>query len=139
MFRRYIAPIAAVVTVLLVQMTIFSLSANDPSQQSESDRDYFIKPISQSNVVVVEPNYGRFFNPDKTIKKDESGEILYKALNELNENYDINRTQMVRFDRKGQIVPNLYVHVKKVNSDTNLNKQLPDDELLAQRTKRANS
>ena len=105
------------------------MSANDLTQQSEKEQDYFIKPILQSKVVVVEPNYGRFFNPDPTIEKDESGEILYTALEELNKNYDINRTQMVSFDRKGQIVPNLYVHIK--DSEANLNEKLPSNELLA--------
>lgn len=128
MFRKFIAPIA-IATAILMQITISSLSANDLTQQSEKEQDYFIKPILQSKVVVVEPNYGRFFNPDPTIEKDESGEILYTALEELNKNYDINRTQMVSFDRKGQIVPNLYVHLK--DSKTNLNEKLPSNELLA--------
>ncbi len=128
MLRKFIAPIA-IATAILMQITISSLSANDLTQQSERERDYFIKPIPQSKVVVVEPNYGRFFNPDKTIEKDESGEILYTALDELNENYDINRTQMVSFDRKGQLVPNLYVHIK--DSTANLDAKLPSKELLA--------
>ncbi len=121
MLRKFIAPIA-IATAILMQIIIFNLSTNDLTQQSESERNYFIKPTLQSNVVVVEPNYGRFFNPDKTIEKDESGEILYTALEELNENYDINRTQMVSFERKGQIVPNLYVHI---------NQELPTSNLLA--------
>ena len=128
MFRKFIAPIA-IATAILMQITISNLSANDLTQQSESDRDYFIKPIPQSKVVVVEPNYGRFFNPDPTVEKDESGEILYTALDELNENYDINRTQMVNFERKGQIVPNLYVHIK--DSKTERNEKLSSNELIA--------
>ncbi len=131
MLRKFIAPIA-IATAILMQITIFSLSANDLTQQSEKERDYFIKPIPQSNVVVVEPNYGRFFNPDPAIEKDESGEILYTALDELNENYDINRTQMVSFERKGQIIPNLYVHVNEEDFKTNLNEELPTNELLAE-------
>lgn len=129
MFRKFIAPIA-VATAILMQITISNLSAHDLTQQSESDRDYFIKPILQSKVVVVEPNYGRFFNPDPTVEKDESGEILYTALDELNENYDINRTQMVNFERKGQMVPNLYVHIK--DSKTDRNEKLPSNELIAE-------
>lgn len=131
MLRKFIAPIAIVVAILL-QITISSLSANDLTQPSESDRDYFIKPIPQSNLVVVEPNYGRFFNRDRTIEKDRSGEVLYTALEELNDKYDINRTQMVSFDRKGQIVPNLYVHVQEEGSHSNLNAGLAANELLAE-------
>lgn len=111
MLRTLIAPIA-IATAILLQLTVSSLSANNLAQQSEAERDYFIKPITQSKIVVIEPNYGRFFNPDKTIEKDESGDILYTALDELDENYKINRTQMVSFERKGQIVPNLYVHLE---------------------------
>ena len=82
---------------------------------------------------MVEPNYGRFFNRDRTIEKDRSGEVLYTALEELNDKYDINRTQMVSFDRKGQIVPNLYVHVREEGSHSNLNAGLAAKELLAER------
>ena len=121
MLRKFIAPIA-IATAILMQIIIFNLSTNDLTQQSESERNYFIKPILQSNVVVVEPNYGQFFNPDKTIEKDESGESLYTALDELNKNYNIDQTRMVSFERNGQIVPNLYVHI---------NQELPTSNLLA--------
>ena len=131
MFKKFIAPIA-IAFVILMQLTISSLNANDTTQQSEREKDYFIKPILQSNVVVVEPNYGRFFTPDSSIEKDEAGDILYTALEELNENYDIGRTQMISFDRKGQIVPNLYIHLNKQDSQTTLAEQLPDSELLAE-------
>ena len=121
MFKKFI-PAIALATTILMQITIFSVSANDLTPQSESEFDYFIKPIPQSNVVVVEPNYGHFFNPDKTIEKDESGELLYTALDELNENYDIDQTRMVSFERNGQIVPNLYVLI---------NEELAANKLLA--------
>ena len=121
MFKKFI-PAIALATAFLMQITIFSVSANDLTPQSESEFDYFIKPIPQSNVVVVEPNYGQFFNPDKTIEKDESGESLYTALDELNKNYNIDQTRMVSFERNGQIVPNLYVHI---------NEELAANKLLA--------
>ena len=78
MFKKFI-PAIALATAILMQITILSVSANDLTPQSESEFDYFIKTIPQSNVVVVEPNYGHYFNPDKTIEKDESGELLYTA------------------------------------------------------------
>ncbi len=131
MLKRFIAPIA-ILTVVLMQMTIYNLSSNDPTQLSESDRNYFIKPIPQSNVVVVEPNYGSFFNPDKTIQGDASGEILYTALDELNENYNIGQTQMVRFERKGVMVPNLYVRINEDNSNISLDEEFLADEVLSQ-------
>ncbi len=119
MFKKFI-PAIALATAFLMQITIFSVSANDLTPQSESEFDYFIKPIPQSNVVVVEPNYGQFFNPDKTIEKDESGESLYTALDELNKNYNIDQTRMVSFERNGQIVPNLYVHINEELTTNNL-------------------
>ena len=130
MFKRFIAPISILV-VALVQIAIYNLNSNDPSQLSEGDRNYFIKPIPQSNVVVVEPNYGRFFNPDKTIQGDASGEILYTALDELSDNYNIGQTQMVRFERKGVIVPNLYVRINEDNPNISLDDEFLADEILS--------
>ena len=125
MFKKFI-PAIALATAIFMQITIFSVSANDLTPQSESEFDYFIKPIPQSNLVVVEPNYGQFFNPDKTIEKDESGESLYPALDKLNKNYNIDQTRMVSFERNGQIVPNLYVHI---------NEELAANKLLANKSK----
>lgn len=130
MLRKFIAPIAILATIL-IQVTIYNLNANDISQHSEVGQDYFIKPIPQSSVVVVEPNYGRFFNPDPTIEKDRSGAVLYTALDELEEKYNIGQTKMVSFERKGQVVPNLYIHVDEKDFQPNL-EGLPSDELLAE-------
>ena len=130
MLKKFIAPIS-ILAVVLVQVAIYNLSSNDPTQVSESDRNYFIKPIPQSSVVVVEPNYGRFFNPDKTIQGDASGEILYTALNELSENYNLGQTQMVRFERKGVVVPNLYVRINEDNSNISLDDEFLADEILS--------
>ena len=134
MLRKLLAPIA-IVTAILAQVFIYNLNADEIAQQSENNRNYFIKPVLQSNVVVVEPNYGRFFNPDSSVEKDESGEILYSALEELEASYEIDGTQMISFDRKGQMVPNLYVRVKE--QDNNLvisdrSMELLSDELIAE-------
>ena len=133
MLKKLLPPIA-IISALLVQILIYNLNAAEIAEQSEANRDYFIKPIPQGNVVVVEPNYGRFFNPDSSVEKDESGEILYSALEELEADYEIDGTKMVSFERKGQIVPNLYVRVKErnntlVNSDRSF--ELLSDELIA--------
>ncbi|MDJ0568518.1 MAG: hypothetical protein QNJ53_05680 [Pleurocapsa sp. MO_192.B19] len=129
MLKRFVAPIV-ILTVMLMQITISSVSANDSTQLNEGDRNYFIKPIPQSNVVVVEPNYRSYFHPDKTIQGDASGEVLYTALDELSENYNLGQTQMIRFERKGIMIPNLYVRINEDNSNIRLDDELIADELL---------
>ena len=110
MFQRLIAPIF-VTTVVLTVLTLIGLNHEALAQSSEADKDYFIKPIPTSNVVIVEPNYGRFYNPNRELEGDTSGEILYRSLEDLQPSYEIKGTKMVRFERKGKLIPNLYVYV----------------------------
>lgn len=109
MLKKFLAPFL-VLSVVLTFLTIGNLNS-DLSQISEVEKDYFIKPINTASVVVVEPNYGRFYNPHAEIEGDASGKVLYDSLDELEQIYDINSTKMVRFERKGQMIPNLYVSV----------------------------
>lgn len=109
MLKKFLAPFL-VLSVVLTFLTIGNLNS-DLSQISEVEKDYFIKPINTASVVVVEPNYGRFYNPHAKIEGDASGKVLYDSLDELEQIYDINSTKMVRFERKGQMIPNLYVSV----------------------------
>ena len=126
MLKRFIAPIVALVVVLTV-MTIIGLNSEALAQTSEADRDYFIKPIPRANVVVVEPNYGRFYNPSPEIKGDASGQVLYSSLDQLRQAYEIKGTKMVRFERKGQMIPNLYVYVDSMRMSETLAYGLPDE------------
>ncbi|MEM8777776.1 MAG: hypothetical protein AAGF26_02660 [Cyanobacteria bacterium P01_G01_bin.49] len=66
-------------------------------------------------MAIVEPNYGYFFHPDPNIQGDSSGQSLYQALSEINERYGVQETKMVRFERKGYMIPNLYVFLKSNN------------------------
>ena len=109
MLKKFLAPFL-VLSVVLTLLTIGNLNS-DLSQISELEKDYFIKPINTASVVVVEPNYGRFYNPNAEIDGDASGEVLYDSLDELEQIYDIKSTKMVRFERKGKMIPNLYVSV----------------------------
>ena len=109
MLKKFLAPFL-VLSVVLTLLTIGN-SNSDLSQISEVEKDYFIKPINTASVAVVEPNYGRFYNPNAAIEADASGKVLYDSLDELEQIYDINSTKMVRFERKGQMIPNLYVSV----------------------------
>ena len=110
MFRKIIAPIFAL-TLALTFLTSIGLNYDRLSQNYEAAQDYFIKSIPSSNLVVVEPNYGRFYHPSKEIEGDSSGDILYSSLEDLEKDYDIKGTQMIRFERKGKMIPNLYVYV----------------------------
>ena len=93
-----------VLSIVLTLGTIIGLNSEVLAQMSEANQDYFIKPIPRANVVVVEPNYGRFYHPNPKIKGDTSGDILYSSLKDLEKNYQIKGTKMVRFERKGQMI-----------------------------------
>ncbi len=125
MLRRFIAPILTLVVILTVTL-ITSLNSEALAQTSEAERDYFLKPVPRANVVVVEPNYGRFYNPNPEIKGDASGEVLYSSLDELGQIYEIKGTKMVRFERKGEMIPNLYVYVDSIRMPESLAYGLPD-------------
>ena len=101
-------------------VTIIGLNSDVLAQTSEADQDYFIKPIPRANLVLVEPNYGRFYHPNPKVKPDASGQILYSSLKDLEENYEIKGTKMVSFERKGQMIPNLYVYVSPTSNQSTL-------------------
>ena len=127
MFKRLIAPIFVSAVVLTVS-TLIGLNYDALAQSSEADQDYFIKPIPTSNLVIVEPNYGRFYNPNPEIEGDSSGESLYRSLEDLAQNYQIEGTKMVRFERKGQMIPNLYVFVDSPTLEPKMAEGLPDQQ-----------
>ncbi len=126
MLKRFIAPILTLVVILTVTL-ITSLNSEALAQTSEADQDYFLKPVPRANVVVVEPNYGRFYNPNPEIKGDASGQVLYRSLDELGQIYEIKGTKMVSFERKGQMIPNLYVYVDSTRMPESLAYGLPDN------------
>ncbi len=116
MFKKLIAPIF-VSTIFLTFLTLMGLNYDLLAQNNESEQDYFLKPILSSNLVVVEPNYGHFYNPNRSIEGDASGDKLYRSLEDLGQNYEIKGTKMVRFERKGKMIPNLYVYVDSPSLD----------------------
>lgn len=116
MFRKFTPPLI-VSAILITVLSIITINYETIAQQSEANQDYFIKPIPQANLVIVEPNYGQFYNPDKKVEGDVSGEILYNSLEEIKQNYQLKNTKMVRFERKGKMIPNLYVYVDSLNPE----------------------
>jgi hypothetical protein len=119
MLKRFLAPFL-VLSLVFTVITIIGLNSEVLANTSEANQDYFIKPISSADLVVVEPNYGRFYNPNPQIKGDASGQVLYSSLDDLAEMYEIKDTKMVRFERKGQMIPNLYVYVNPISSQETL-------------------
>ena len=103
---------------LLIAIALFTATVigfNFPSSSSEANQEYFVKPIPQSNLVVVEPNYGHIFHDGET--EAEATEALYRSLPELRGDYNIRQTQLVAFERKGKLVPNLYVKIDQTEAE----------------------
>lgn len=82
MLKRFLAPFF-VISLALSVITITALNSDGLAKISEANQDYFIKPILRENLVVVEPNYGRFYNPSTSVEGDTSGEILYNSLKDV--------------------------------------------------------
>lgn len=111
MFKKIIAPSVAL-AFAITTLTILGLNLGSLAQSHIEDQDYFIKLDSQANIAIVEPNYGYFFHPDPEIQGDSTGQVLYQALSDINGLYEVNETKMIRFERKGVMIPNLYVFLK---------------------------
>lgn len=103
---------------LLIAIALFTATVigfNFPNSPSEKNQAYFIKPIPEANLVVVEPNYGHIFHDGET--EAEATQDLYNSLQELKNNYNIRQTQLVAFERKGKMVPNLYVQIDETDGE----------------------
>ncbi len=111
MLKKVIAPIL-VLAFAITNLTILGLNLKNLAQSRIEDQDYFVKVDPQANIAIVEPNYGYFFHPDPEIKGDPTGEVLYEALNNIEQEYGVKETKMVSFERKGYTIPNLYVILK---------------------------
>ncbi len=111
MIKKVIAPIL-VLAFAITNLTILGLNLKNLAQSRIEDQDYFVKVDRQANIAIVEPNYGYFFHPDPEIKGDPTGEVLYEALNNIEQEYGVKETKMVSFERKGYTIPNLYVILK---------------------------
>lgn len=111
MLKKVIAPIL-VLAFAITNLTILGLNLKNLAQSRIEDQDYFVKVDRQANIAIVEPNYGYFFHPDPEIKGDPTGEVLYEALSNIEQEYGVKETKMVSFERKGYTIPNLYVILK---------------------------
>ncbi len=95
------------IAIALITATIIGF--NLPSAVDEANREYFFKPVPRTNLVVVEPNYGHLYHDGET--EAEAVRYLYNSLGELQEDYNIRETKLIEFERKGKMIPNLYVYV----------------------------
>ncbi|MGF1482312.1 MAG: hypothetical protein ACFB4I_23010 [Cyanophyceae cyanobacterium] len=108
--KRFLTPLFIVAAVLLVNLV---LRANLPSGSLEN-QPYFIKTLPSKDIVVVEPNYGWLYghSPEALDQEYTSGRALFDSLNEIEQNHLINNVMLTTTERKGQIIPNLYVFVQ---------------------------
>lgn len=95
------------IAIALVTATIISFTL--PSSAGDESQEYFFKPVPRTNLVVVEPNYGHLFHDGET--EAEAIHYLYDSLGKLQEDYNIRETKLIEFERKGKMIPNLYVSV----------------------------
>jgi len=95
------------IAIALVTATIIGF--NLPSSAEDESQEYFFKPVPRTNLVVVEPNYGHLYHDGET--EAEATRHLYNSLGKLQEDYDIRETRLIEFERKGKMIPNLYVYV----------------------------
>ncbi|MGK7945359.1 MAG: hypothetical protein AB4058_12900, partial [Microcystaceae cyanobacterium] len=107
-------------SVVFSLLTTLFLNIEGLAQGNEAEQPYFIKTVPSSNVIVVEPNYGHFYNPYSSIEGDASGEFLRQSLDKLGKIYEIAETKMVSFERKGKLIPNLYILLKPGNEQAKL-------------------
>jgi len=95
------------IAIALLAATVIGL--NFPTSAAEENQDYFFKPVPRTNLVVVEPNYGHLYHDGET--ETEARRHLYNSLGKLQEDYEIRETRLIEFERKGKMIPNLYVYV----------------------------
>lgn len=111
--------------VVLALTIATTIGFNLPSSADEANQEYFFKPVPRTNLVVVEPNYGHLYHEGET--EAEATRYLYDSLSELQRDYNIRETKLIEFERKGKMIPNLYVYVDapdatKVLANTTLEK-----------------
>lgn len=63
--------------------------------------------------------------PIRKLKEISSGHDLYCSLDNLAQSYNIKQTKMVRFEHKGQMIPNLYVYVESSSPEIQIADELP--------------
>jgi hypothetical protein len=95
------------IAIALITATVIGF--NLPSSAEDESQEYFFKPVPRTNLVVIEPNYGHIFHEGET--EAEATRHLYNSLGELQEDYNIRETKLIEFERKGKMIPNLYVYV----------------------------
>lgn len=113
--QRFLAPIIAIgIGVALLFVAILNLNQPTSTMFDTTSSSYFIKPVEMNHLYVVEPNMEGYMN--ENIDPPNFEEVLYSSLNELDQRYEIDKTEIVNIERKGVTIPNLYVYVHPGNS-----------------------
>ncbi|WP_088893229.1 hypothetical protein [Leptolyngbya ohadii] len=113
--QRFLAPLISIgIGVTLLLVAILNLNQPTSSMFDTDSASYFIKPVEINHLYVVEPNMEGYMN--ENIDPPNLEEVVYSSLDELDQRYEIDRTEIVNIERKGVTIPNLYVYVHPSNS-----------------------
>lgn len=112
--QRFLAPLISIgIGLTLLVVAILNLNQPTSSMFDSNSASYFIKPVEINHLYVVEPNMEGYMN--ENIDPPNLEEVLYSSLDELDQRYAIDKTEIVNIERKGVTIPNLYVYVHPDN------------------------
>jgi hypothetical protein len=123
--QRFLAPLISIgIGLTLLIVAIFNLSQPTSSMFDSTSASYFIKPVELNHLYVVEPNMEGYMN--ENIDPPDLEEVLYSSIDELDQRYKIDKTEIVNVERKGVTIPNLYVYVHPDNLDADVDADMSD-------------
>jgi hypothetical protein len=112
MKARFVAPIAAILVGLVLLIIAVVSLPNSRSGIFDESVAYFVKQVEPNHVLLVEPNMTDFMSVKKATPSDD---VLYSALDEIKQTYEVDDTKLVQTEFKGVRVPKLYVYVHPSN------------------------
>lgn len=110
MNQKFLAPILSIgIGLALLLFAVFSLNQPTSVMFDQSSASYFIKPIEMNHLYLVEPDMEGYMN--EHVDPPDLKEVLYRSIDELDQRYAIDKTEIVNVERRGVTIPNLYVYV----------------------------
>jgi hypothetical protein len=108
MSSRFVAPIVSIIVGLVLLIIAVVNLPNSTSGMFDESVAYFVKQVEPNKILLVEPNMTDFMSSKKTTP---SSDVLYEALDEIKQTYEVDDTELVQMEFKGVQVPRLYVYV----------------------------
>ncbi len=110
MNQKFLAPILSIgIGLILLLLAVFNLNQPTSAMFDQNSASYFIKPIEMNHLYLVEPDMEGYMN--ENVDPPDLKEVLYRSLDELDQRYAIDKTELINVERKGVEIPNLYVYV----------------------------